>query len=129
MASTVSQLGGFNRFIIEDNPQDVPYDIKIETGGYVYDIISQLRDISPNWETFFDVDGVFHYQPINAYYNDEIIADDDVFNYVVTDIVDNVDFQNVKNVIEVFGKSLDPMEMLQLLACQHIQSTLTILLH
>ena len=109
MASTVSQLGGFNRFIIEDNPQDVPYDIKIETGGYVYDIISQLRDISPNWETFFDVDGVFHYQPINAYYNDEIIADDDVFNYVVTDIVDNVDFQNVKNVIEVFGKSLDPM--------------------
>lgn len=109
MASTVSQLGGFNRFIIDDNPQDVPYDIKVETGGYVSDIIFKLRDISANWEVFFDVDGVFHYQPIKAYYNNEIIADDDVFNYVVTEVVDNVDFENVKNVIEVFGKSIDPM--------------------
>ena len=109
MASAVSQLGGFNRFIIEDNPQDVPYDIKIETGGYVYDIVSQLRDISPNWETFFDVDGVFHYQPINAYYNDEIIADSDILNLVITNIENSVDFENVKNVIEVFGKSIEPM--------------------
>ena len=30
MASTVSQLGGFNNFIINDNPQSVPNDIKIE---------------------------------------------------------------------------------------------------
>lgn len=108
MASVVSQLGGFNNFIIEDNPQDVPYDIKIETGGYVYDIISKLRDISPYWETFFDVDGIFHYQPIKAYYDDEIVADDDVFKYTVMDIENIVDFENVKNVIEVFGKSLDP---------------------
>ena len=62
MASAISQLGGFNNFIIEDNPQDVPYDIQIETGGYVYDIIAKLRDISANWETFFDVNGIFHYQ-------------------------------------------------------------------
>lgn len=108
MASAVSQLGGFNRFIIEDNPQSVPYDIKIETGGYVYDIISKLRDISPNWETFFDVDGVFHYQPINAYYDNEIIADSDILNLVITNIENNVNFENVKNVIEVFGKSLEP---------------------
>lgn len=108
MASTVSQLGGFNNFIIRDNPQDVPYDIQIETGGYVYDIISKLRDISSNWETFFDVNGVFHYQPINAYYSDEIIADSDLFKYVVTSVTQKTDFENVKNVIEVFGKSLDP---------------------
>lgn len=108
MASAVSQLGGFNKFIIEDNPQNVPYDIQIETGGYVYDIISKLRDISSYWETFFDVDGVFHYQPISAYYTDEIIADDDLFKSTVIDVQNIVDFENVKNVIEVFGKSLDP---------------------
>lgn len=108
MASTISQLGGFNKFIIEDNPQDVPYDIKIEVGGYVYDIVSKLRDISPNWETFFDVDGVFHYQPISAYYDDEYIADDDILNSVVISVENNINFGNVKNVIEVFGKSLDP---------------------
>jgi hypothetical protein len=108
MASTVSQLGGFNRFIIEDNPQDVPYDIKVETGGYVFDIIAKLRDICANWEVFFDVDGIFHYQPISAYASNQIIADDDVFNYTVTEVVDNVDFENVKNVIEVFGKSIEP---------------------
>lgn len=109
MASTVSQLGGFNNFIIQDNPQDVPYDIQIETGGYVYDIIAKLRDISANWETFFDVNGIFRYQPINAYYSDEIIADNDIFDYTVTNITQKFDFENVKNVIEVFGKSLDPM--------------------
>ena len=108
MASAVSQLGGFNKFIIEDNPQDVPYDIKIEVGGYVYDIVSKLRDISANWETFFDVDGVFHYQPISAYYYDEYIADDDILNSVVINVENNINFDNVKNVIEVFGKSLDP---------------------
>lgn len=108
MASAVSQLGGFNNFIIEDNPQDVPYDIQIETGSYVYDIISKLRDISPYWETFFDVDGIFHYQPIRAYYTDEIVADDDVFKQTVIDVQNIVDFENVKNVIEVFGKSLNP---------------------
>lgn len=108
MASAVSQLGGFNNFIIEENPQTVPYDIKIETGGYVYDIISKLRDISAYWETFFDVDGIFRYQPIKAYYDDEIVADDDVFKYTVIDVENIVDFENVKNVIEVFGKSLDP---------------------
>lgn len=109
MASAVSQLGGFNNFIIEDNPQDVPYDIQIETGGYVYDIIAKLRDISANWETFFDVNGIFHYQPINAYYNDEIMADNDIFSCNIISITQKFDFENVKNVIEVFGKSLDPM--------------------
>jgi hypothetical protein len=109
MASAVSQLGGFNNFIIQDNPQDVPYDIQIETGGYVYDIVSRLRDISANWETFFDVSGVFHYQPISAYNTDDIIADNDIFDYAITDISQSFDFENVKNVIEVFGKSLDPM--------------------
>lgn len=108
MASAVSQLGGFNKFIIEDNPQDVPYDIQIDTGGYVYDIISKLRDISAYWETFFDVDGIFHYQPISAYYSDEIVADDDLFQNTIIDVENIVDFENVKNVIEVFGKSLDP---------------------
>lgn len=108
MASAVSQLGGFNKFIIEDNPQNIPYDIQIETGGYVYEIIEKLRDISAYWETFFDVDGVFHYQPISAYYTDEIIADDDLFQNAIIDVQNIVNFENVKNVIEVFGKSLDP---------------------
>ena len=108
MASTVSQLGGFNKFIINDNPQTVPYDIKIDSGGYVYDIIAKLRDISPNWETFFDVDGQFIYQPISAYNSDEVIADSDLFNKLSLKYANNINFQNVKNVIEVFGKSLDP---------------------
>ena len=108
MASAVSQLGGFNKFIINDNPQTVPYDIKIDAGGYVYDIISKLRDISANWETFFDVDGQFIYQPISAYNDDEIIADEDLFNKLILRYQNNINFQNVKNVIEVFGKSLNP---------------------
>lgn len=109
MVSTVSQLGGFNKMIVQENPQDVPYDIQIDIGGYVYDIIAKLRDISAEWETYFDIDGIFHYNQISVYYDDEIIADDDILQSTVIQVENDVDFQNVKNVIEVFGKSIDPI--------------------
>ena len=48
MISVITELGGFKNYIIEDNPQTVPYEIKIDQGGTVYDILVELRDITPN---------------------------------------------------------------------------------
>lgn len=108
MISTLVDLGGFNNYVIEDNPQPVPYEIKIDQGGTVYDILSELRDITPNYEIFFDVDGVFHYQQIPSGQNEASYIQDDMWKQIVLSDSTSVDFGEVKNVVEVYGMSHDP---------------------
>lgn len=108
MISILVDLGGFNNYVIEDNPQPVPYEIKIDQGGTVYDVLSELRDITPNYEMFFDVDGVFHYQKIPSGQNEASYIQDDMWKQVVLSESTSVDFGEVKNVIEVYGMSHDP---------------------
>lgn len=108
MISTLVDLGGFNNYVIEDNPQPVPYEIKIDQGGTVYDILSELRDITPNYEIFFDVDGVFHYQKIPSGQNEASYIQDDMWKQIVLSESTSVDFGEVKNVVEVYGMSHDP---------------------
>lgn len=56
---------GFYKYILYTPPQETtPEDINIDAGGTAWDLLTQLRDINANWEMFFDVDGVFHFQQI-----------------------------------------------------------------
>ena len=108
MISTVTQLGGFTKYAIQENPQTVPYDIQIDPGGTVYDILVALRDILPSWQIYFDEDGVFHYEPIPSGQNEPVMFYDDTWNEVVLTESINTDFSTVKNVVEVWGKTLNP---------------------
>lgn len=108
MISVITELGGFKNYIIEDNPQTVPYEIKIDQGGTVYDILVELRDITPNYEIFFDVDGVFHYQQIPSGQNESSYIGDDMWTQIVLSETTSVEFGEVKNVVEVYGMSHDP---------------------
>lgn len=103
-------LGGFTRYIIGDPPEDtIPNDLEFSQGATVYDLLSGLRDIYPNYEIFFDVDGVFWYQPIPTGEGDSTTyVDDTLWNKIVMSEKIDVDFQNVKNVIEVYGRTHDP---------------------
>lgn len=108
MISTVTELGGFTKYSIQENPQTVPYDIQIDPGGTVYDILVALRDILPSWQIYFDEDGVFHYEPIPSGENEPIMFYDDTWNEVVLSENISTDFSTVKNVVEVWGKTLSP---------------------
>ena len=108
MISTVTQLGGFSKYIIEDNPQPVPYDIQVDPGGTVYDLLVALRDILPSWQIYFDVDGVYHYDEIPNGQSEPIMYDDSTFKNLVITEGFNTDFSYVKNVVEVWGKTLEP---------------------
>lgn len=108
MISTITQLGGFSKYAIEDNPQPVPYDIQIDPGGTVYDILVALRDILPSWQIYFDENGVFRYEPIPNGVNEPIMVYDDVWDEVVLSETISTDFSNVKNVVEVWGRTLEP---------------------
>lgn len=109
LKSTISQLGGFKKYVIECE-KEIPYDITIDVGGTVYELLSKIRDIYPNYEMFFDVNGTFIFQKIPSEVSDPIMIDDNLWKHIV--ISENVDinFEDVKNKITVLGKSLDPDE-------------------
>jgi len=113
---------GFDKYIIFTPPYDyVPQEIKIDIGGTAYDLLRELRDINANWEMFFDVDGVFHFQQIPS---GKVIVDPDsgeegeptpVVDQTVWDKLNvsydlDTNFEDVKNYIEVLGKVHEPHE-------------------
>lgn len=105
-------LGGFTKYIVEECKvnnaiQPVPYDIQIDQGGYVFDILSKLRDIMPKYQMYFDVDGVFHYEPIPSGEDEPVLITDDIWNSVVTGETVSTDFTTVKNYIEVYGRTYE----------------------
>ena len=106
-------LGGFTKYICEEcKTKDgtivpVPYDIEIDVGGTIYDILTELRDIMPNYQIYFDINGVFHYEPIPLAYDDPVLIDDDLFNNVLISENINTDFESVKNYVEVLGHTWD----------------------
>lgn len=109
---TITQLGGFYNYIIEDEGLEVPYDIKMDMGATIYDLLAELRDLYSNWEMFFDVDGVFHWQKIpNGEKEAVVINFNEIQPLIISDNVD-IDFENVKNNIIVYGRLLDTGEQI-----------------
>ena len=108
------ELAGFTKYTISEckdvdgNIIAVHNDIEIAQGGTVWNVVTQLRDILPRYETFFDVDGVFIYQPIPTGSGDPVIIDDTIWPNLLIDESINNDFESVKNYIEVYGRTLDP---------------------
>ena len=103
----VLQEAGFNNYVVEQQSQEVPYDMTFDQGSTRYDILAGLRDIVANYQIYFDVDGVFHYEQIPSGQYENVVVDDSTWeNNVISEQI-NVDFGSVKNSIEVFGQSHD----------------------
>lgn len=103
-------LGGFNQYVVEEapSPGTIPNDLEFSQGATIYDLLSALRDIYPNYEIFFDVNGVFYYKPIPTGDNEPVMVDDSLWKYIVIDENVEPDFQNVKNIVEVYGRTHEP---------------------
>lgn len=104
----ILKLAGVEKYIVEELPYTLPYDIQVDIGDTVYNLLAQLRDVDATKEIFFDVNGVFKYQSIPSGHDEASLIDDDVWNIVTLTESIVTDFESVKNVIRVFGKSLDP---------------------
>lgn len=104
---SILQEAGFGQYIIEPQTQTVPYDMEFDQGSTRYNILAALRDIVPNYQIYFDVDGVFHYEQIPSGQNENIIIDDSTWiNNVLSEQID-VNFEDVKNTVEVYGQTHD----------------------
>lgn len=101
---------GFSNMILDTPPTSTtPIDINIDIGQTAYEMLTQLRDINPNWEMFFDVNGVFRFQQIPS--GNEIgMFGNEVWDKIGTSYEISTNFEDVKNYVEVVGKQIEPNE-------------------
>lgn len=100
---------GFANAIVRTPPINiVPNDINIDIGGTAYDLLTQLRDINPNWEMFFDTNGVFYFQQIpSSTPNETPLVDDVLWDRLGMGYSLDTSFEDVKNYVEVIGKTIE----------------------
>lgn len=93
----------------DDKSQDedyyVPYDLEFSAGVTAYEILEKLVNLYSGWEIFFDVDGKFicqrqTFEEDNSF---TIIDDDGLRELVISEDL-TVNWNEVKNHIEVWGK-------------------------
>lgn len=104
LISTITELGGFNKYIIAPIPAEyeyLPYDITVNIGATVYDILSKLMEIISTWQMYFDDEGIFVVEPIPDGTN-AIIYEISPDQYIQDEL--SVDFTNVKNQIVIYGR-------------------------
>jgi len=106
MISTLTEGGGFFNYIIDDIGKTTPYTLEFSTGVTVYEMIKQLRDLYPAWETFFD-DVTFICKEIPTCIDDNIVLDTETIAPLVISESLNNSFENVKNVTEIWGMNTD----------------------
>lgn len=112
MIGTLKEAG-FTKYVISDcvntdgSVQAVPYDMEFTQGSTRFDILSKLRDILPNYQIYFDQDGVFHYETIPYDATAPIRVTDDLWGQNVISEQVNTDFEGVKNLVEVYGRTHD----------------------
>ena len=121
-------LAGFTRYVVEEapSPSTVPVDLEFDQGSTAYDVLVGLRDIYPNYEMFFDVNGVFYYKPIPTGQNEPVLIDDAVLGAIVLSEDLDTDFQGVKNSIEVYGRVHDPAHFSTSVAVSGVNIALTV---
>ena len=101
------EMSGFDTYVIDDLDISTPYDINTSGSSTVYNILVQLRDIYPNYQMYFDLDGVFHFDKIPTGNNEQTMVDDTIWVRNLLNYSKPTTFDNVKNVIEVWGKTHD----------------------
>lgn len=106
MIKLVEECGFMKHSIMSAYPTSfTPNDINIDIGSTAYELISQLRDINPNYQTYFTVDGSFNFNEIPSGKNEQIMVDDNIWKNVLIGYNVETNYEEVKNVIEIVGKT------------------------
>lgn len=107
------EMAGFKNYIISEPPAPglIPNDLEFGQGSTYYNILSGLRDIYPNYEMFFDTNGTFVYRPIPTGVSAPVLVDDDIWKNIMISENSNVNLNEVKNAIEVFGRIHEPTHL------------------
>ena len=95
----------YNIEIDEEDYQTIQFDMSIEGTGTLYDILKTINDNQyVNYQMYFDVNGIFHFNRIPMDYQDTVMVDDDIWKYTYISHEVTTDYESLKNDIVVLGK-------------------------
>ena len=104
-ATAITQ-GLETRVLIDTSPYTTPYKIEKDAGSSVWDVISELTELYMNWESYYDVSGIFVFKEKKNKLNSPII-----WNFEEKDFRINgsqeVNYKNIRNNFTIYGKLLD----------------------
>lgn len=86
---------------------EVPYNIEVTSGANVLSIVSELANLYPGWEYFFDIYGKFICQMIPTCENDVAILDEETLDDFILAEDRSFQYSDVRNIIQVFGQEYD----------------------
>lgn len=91
-----------------DTWNTIPFDQEFSAGCSVLSILTTFRDLYPNYEMFFDMDtNTFICQMVPSCYEDDIFLDNSFIQRVLISENTSVDMTTVRNICEVWGKTID----------------------
>lgn len=82
---------------------NTPNEIRVGGNSTAYDILKELRDIMPNYQMYFDIDGTFRYNLIPNGTDETAMIDDDIWEKCLIDYNVFNDFSEVSNSVIVYG--------------------------
>lgn len=86
---------------------EIPYDMEFDIDESVWGKITQIRDLYPGWEAFFDIDGTFVFQAIPTCAEDEVVLTSDILKDVVQSEPMSISFTEIYNVSDVYGQCIE----------------------
>lgn len=102
----IATYSDYKRYNICQFEDTIPYDLTISTGSYPLDMLQSILDLFPQYEMFYNPDGVFTVQPIPTKINDPIDIGVNVLDEALISESKSVDFADIKNTTEVWGREL-----------------------
>ena len=93
----------------EENPlwNTIPYDLEFSCGCSILSILTEFRDLYPNYEMFFDENGTFVCQMIPSNYYDDISIPDEFLRKILISENTTIDLSTIRNICEVWGQVID----------------------
>lgn len=129
MVQILTQMCGINDYIVDDIGEykampdynknweayrkqnelwnTIPYDLEFSCGCTVLSILQTLRDLYPNYEMFFDENGIFKCQMVPSCYEDDIVFHNDFLQKIMISESTSLDMTTVRNMCEVWGQIID----------------------
>jgi hypothetical protein len=100
---------GFNNYNIEIDEEDyqtIQFDMSVDGTATLYDILKTINENQYiNYQMYFDVDGIFHFNHIPSGKDAPVMVDDDIWRYAYISHEVTTNYEDLKNDIIVLGKT------------------------
>lgn len=108
--SVILEKCGFYNYIIniaDEDYHETQIDINIDNTQSYYNVLVELDYVNTNYQMYFDLNGVFHYEKIPSGHNEQVMVNDEIWKECLISASVSNSYSDIKNHIVVLGKTHD----------------------